>query len=143
LQRGVGLEKSSVQLNSAAGVKDSAPERRVKWNLPLRRKLLCRAHVLIKSICPVRRYDVIYGSHGFNTYGYKGGCAFANGTKEESLASPPSARYFCGEEDFGFKCLHDHAGSGFCFDYEFYDQYSADLFNDGFQPLQVRVAVSH
>jgi hypothetical protein len=61
---------------------------------------------------------VIYGSYGFNSYGFKGGCTFTNGTFEEALASPPSARYFCNAQDKpdngDFQCLHDHAGSGIC-----------------------------
>jgi hypothetical protein len=87
---------------------------------------------------PVYRYDVIYGSHGFASFGYKGGCAFANGTEEESLASPSAAQYLCGEEDFGFKCLHDHAGSGFCEDAETYDEYFLQNggATEGFQTLQ-------
>jgi hypothetical protein len=104
---------------------------------------LCSSHVFVKRTYSLCRYDVIYGSHGFNSYGYKGGCAFANGTKEEVLASPPAAQYFCGEEDFGFKCLHDHAGSGFCSDYDFYDQYGENTTSDGLQILKVCVAVSH
>jgi hypothetical protein len=89
---------------------------------------------------PVCRYDVIYGSHGFASYGYKGGCSFANGTEEELLASPAALQYMCGVEDFGFKCLHDHAGSGFCEDVEIYDEYWIERgglsLTEGFQALQ-------
>jgi hypothetical protein len=62
------------------------------------------------------RYDVIYGSSGFNSIGYNGGCEFANGTLSEALASPPAARYLCGPEDANqYRCTADHVASAFCF----------------------------
>jgi hypothetical protein len=60
---------------------------------------------------------VIYGSSGFNWYGYHGGCTFANGTVEEVYASPTAARYFCGPGDKEvFRCTTDHAASAYCYE---------------------------
>ena len=61
------------------------------------------------------RYDVKYGSAGFNSYGYKGGCAFAQGTFQEAYNSPASSRYLCsGDKGSEHACLHDFSGDGFC-----------------------------
>eukprot|EP00892_Ulva_mutabilis_P006259 jgi/Ulvmu1/4004/UM186_0004.1 len=64
-------------------------------------------------------YDVIYGSSGFSSWGYKGGCAFARGTAEEVAADERGAQYLCTEESslpftFFGDCFHDHSGSGTC-----------------------------
>lgn len=63
----------------------------------------------------VCRYDVKYGSAGFNAYGYKGGCAFANGTAEQALADPAAAQYLCpaAQEDT-VGCVYDSSGVGEC-----------------------------
>lgn len=65
------------------------------------------------------RYDVKYSAAGFNSYGYKAGCAFATGTSREALESPGGARYLCDSTSvpagaFQFACLHDHSGVGVC-----------------------------
>eukprot|EP00892_Ulva_mutabilis_P006261 jgi/Ulvmu1/4006/UM186_0006.1 len=64
-------------------------------------------------------YDVMYGSSGFSSWGYKGGCAFARGTPEEVAADDRAAKYICAEEiltpfSFTVECFHDHSGSGIC-----------------------------
>eukprot|EP00892_Ulva_mutabilis_P001587 jgi/Ulvmu1/11429/UM076_0003.1 len=60
-------------------------------------------------------YDVKYGSGGFNSYGYQGGCTFVNGTIEESLADPAAARYVCSLVEVGTtQCFHDFSGRGVC-----------------------------
>eukprot|EP00892_Ulva_mutabilis_P008327 jgi/Ulvmu1/5867/UM025_0129.1 len=60
-------------------------------------------------------YDVKYGSAGWNSYGYAGGCAFAEGTRKDALADPMAARYLCSEsQDWDFMCLHDFSGDGIC-----------------------------
>lgn len=56
-----------------------------------------------------------YGSAGFNSYGYKAGCAFAAGTFEEAEASPAASRYLCApEQELQQACLHDFSGNGVC-----------------------------
>ena len=46
------------------------------------------------------RYDVKYGSSGFNPFGWKAGCAFATGTPAEMRNSPEAAMFVCGADDF-------------------------------------------
>ena len=68
------------------------------------------------------RYDVKYGSAGFNSYGYKGGCAFAQGTYAEMMADPAASRYLCPKSmDSRYMCLHDFSGDGVCFSSELWD----------------------
>lgn len=65
---------------------------------------------IASSLC---RYDVKYGSAGFNTYGYKAGCAFAAGGFSEALEDPAAARYLCAEGGVQ-ACTHDSASEGVC-----------------------------
>jgi hypothetical protein len=61
------------------------------------------------------RYDVIYGSGGFVSYGWNGGCKFVNATYEDALSDAAAARFFCLKEDKNeFQCLHDFSGDGQC-----------------------------
>ena len=71
------------------------------------------------------RYDVKYGSAGFDSYGYQAGCAFATGSFEEVTEDPLAARYLCSEENlavhlatsgqvFGKQCTYNHASEGYC-----------------------------
>lgn len=73
------------------------------------------------------RYDVKYGSAGFDAYGYHAGCSFATGSFEEAKQDPQSARFLCngeehvlavhestGEALISSKCTFDHAGQGYC-----------------------------
>lgn len=46
------------------------------------------------------RYDVIYGSAGFNPYGYKAGCTFATGSVEAIRADPAAAAFTCPIDEF-------------------------------------------
>eukprot|EP00892_Ulva_mutabilis_P009761 jgi/Ulvmu1/7157/UM034_0064.1 len=67
-------------------------------------------------------YDVKYGSAGFNSYGYKAGCAFALGTFAEAMAEPDAARYLCpASMDTRYTCLHDFSGDGVCFSSDLWD----------------------
>jgi hypothetical protein len=61
------------------------------------------------------RYDVKYGSAGFNPYGYKGGCNFALGNYDTAIADPASSRYLCNRSDSrSIVCLFDFSGEGVC-----------------------------
>lgn len=74
------------------------------------------------------RYDVVYGSQGFQSYGYMGGCAFANGTVQEALQEPSASRFLCNGQR-AYECTHNFAGIGQCTrddgnmsdDYEYYE----------------------
>lgn len=68
--------------------------------------------VIVFAWACVRRYDVIYNSYGFNSFGYQGGCAFANATAEEAKADESARRYLC--ESAEFECSHDQSGSHVC-----------------------------
>lgn len=59
------------------------------------------------------RYDVKYGSAGFNGYGYQGGCAFATGQFATALADPEASRFLCLERGL-VACHHDFSGVGVC-----------------------------
>eukprot|EP00892_Ulva_mutabilis_P008333 jgi/Ulvmu1/5872/UM025_0134.1 len=59
-------------------------------------------------------YDVKYGSAGFNSYGYRGGCGFATGSFPQALASPAAAQYLCPAVSDARLCQHDQSGSGVC-----------------------------
>lgn len=77
------------------------------------------------------RYDVKYGSAGFNLFGYQGGCNFSLGSYDDALASPSAARYLCTQEEaLSFACLHDYSGEGVC--------YASDLWDGFFRSLPVR-----
>jgi hypothetical protein len=70
----------------------------------------------------VCRYDVKYGSQGFNGFGYQGGCNFSLGTYQEALSSPLSARYLCNQsEALANACLYDFSGEGICFGSDLWD----------------------
>ena len=70
------------------------------------------------------RYNVLYGSQGFSSYGYQGGCTFATGSVQQALAVPEASRYLCAETDATrLYCEHDHSVSGIC---------SAPSASDGF-----------
>jgi hypothetical protein len=57
----------------------------------------------------------VYSSAGFNSFGYKAGCAFATGNATEALLSPAGARYLCdGREELFYQCTHDHVSSAMC-----------------------------
>lgn len=60
------------------------------------------------------RYDVKYGTAGFSSYGYQGGCAFATGSFAEAQASPQAAQYLCPETSTALRCQHDFSSSGIC-----------------------------
>ena len=62
------------------------------------------------------RYDVKYGSAGFNSYGYQAGCEFATrGTSfAQALAIPSAAQYLCPAATPELSCHHDFSGSGSC-----------------------------
>lgn len=61
------------------------------------------------------RYDVKYGSGGFNTYGYQAGCPFVNGTTEDALADPIASQFLCSAAEVGnVSCFHDFSGQGVC-----------------------------
>lgn len=79
------------------------------------------------------RYDVKYGSAGWNSYGYQGGCEFASGSKSQAMKDPKARRYLCSEsQDWDFMCTHDFTGDGVCI---------SDPLLEGFkQVLQVRPA---
>lgn len=79
------------------------------------------------------RYDVKYGSAGFNSFGYKAGCEFALGTYAEAMAVPEAAQYLCPKDmDKRYMCLHDHSGDGVC--------YSSDNWDGFFRALPVRIS---
>ena len=79
----------------------------------------------------MRRYDVKYGSAGFNLFGYQGGCEFSLGTYEDALASPLAARYLCTRsEALKSVCLDDYSGEGVC--------YGSDLWDGFFRASPVR-----
>eukprot|EP00892_Ulva_mutabilis_P001828 jgi/Ulvmu1/11646/UM008_0050.1 len=60
-------------------------------------------------------YDVKYGSGGFNSYGWQGGCEFANGTFRSAFEDPAAKRYLCSPRQFReYVCLHDFSGDGTC-----------------------------
>lgn len=86
------------------------------------------------------RYDVKYGSAGFNSYGYRGGCTFVFGTFDEVLADPVASRFVCPPEEIGtIRCFDDYSGQGVCrplkkFDQETYE----DLFVVDTSLYQVR-----
>lgn len=73
------------------------------------------------------RYDVKYGSAGFNSFGYKGGCEFSTGSYSSAIAAPAASRYLCpngnaydrsaGVLDKNYGCLHDLSGDGVCWNY--------------------------
>lgn len=81
--------------------------------------------------CNACRYDVKYGSGGFNAYGYQAGCTFVNGTTEEALEEPAAARFLCERDEVGTRqCFHDFSGQGICLSELFlgYDDfYAVDL----------------
>lgn len=78
-----------------------------------------------------------YGTMGFNSFGYQGGCAFANGTVEEARASPEASRYICKPEDAGqFVCTHDHVASAFCFDEDIEDYDYSISHTEGLQDIR-------
>lgn len=61
------------------------------------------------------RYNVLYGSAGFNWYGYQGGCQFATGNFQQAIAVPAAAQYLCNPSAADQEvCHHDHSGSGVC-----------------------------
>lgn len=79
------------------------------------------------------RYDVKYGSGGFNTNGYQAGCAYVNGTFEDALADPVAGRFLCSpDDDESESCFSDFSGQGVCrigprFFGEDYNFYAVDL----------------
>lgn len=78
--------------------------------------------LLIQIHCEMCRYDVKYGSQGFNLYGYKGGCNFSLGTYDDALASPDAARYLCEESQALERvCLNDYSGDGICLSLDLWD----------------------
>lgn len=63
----------------------------------------------------LRRYDVKYGSAGFNPYGYQAGCAFVSGTFQEALQDPMASPFLCQPDTLGnISCLSDFSGPGIC-----------------------------
>jgi hypothetical protein len=70
------------------------------------------------------RYDVKYGSGGFNVFGYKGGCEMATGSFSTAIQAPNAARYLCDHSlvynyDIGLVpknriCMHDYSSGGVC-----------------------------
>ena len=75
---------------------------------------MCVAHPTNQTVgcC---RYDVRYGSAGFNSYGYQAGCTFVTGTFDEVLADADGSRFLCPPEDDGaIRCFHDLSGQGVC-----------------------------
>ena len=82
-----------------------------------------------------------YGSAGFNSFGYKAGCAFALGTYAEAMASPKAAQYLCPEDmDRRYMCLHDHSGDGVCHSSANWDGFYRAL---PVRPLLLLVAVEY
>lgn len=69
------------------------------------------------------RYDVKYGSAGFNTFGYQAGCEFATGAFQEAMAVPAAARYLCEELDKE-GCTHDLSTHGTCIGFEAWDDFN-------------------
>ena len=93
--------------------------------------LIIRAVPRVIPVLCTCRYDVKYGSLGFNVFGYHGGCNFSLGTYEEALVAPESARYLCSDsEALEFQCLHDYSGEGVC--------YASDLWDGFYRSLPVR-----
>lgn len=61
------------------------------------------------------RYDVKYGSSGFNPYGYKAGCGFAEFDFATALLSPTAEQYLCNPTDNVLvKCNFEHSAPGYC-----------------------------
>lgn len=79
---------------------------------------------------------MLYGSGGFNSFGYQGGCAFSDGRFDEAIQSPAAARYLCQPQESTTNdlfCFHDASGSGQC---------RGSSFENGFLRLsEVRSAV--
>jgi hypothetical protein len=69
------------------------------------------------------RYDVKYGSAGFNVFGYKGGCEMATGSFSTAIQAPNAARYLC-DHSLVYNggtilpqnrvCMHDYSSGGLC-----------------------------
>ena len=58
---------------------------------------------------------MIYGSGGFNSFGYHGGCMFAERGYGKAQSKVSSAMYLCAEnEDHQQRCLYDASGTGTC-----------------------------
>ena len=73
----------------------------------------------------VCRYDVKYGSQGFNHLGYQGGCEFVGGTYAQALKAPLAARYLCSpEQEEQVECLFDHSGNGRCWAWDTWDGFA-------------------
>lgn len=56
---------------------------------------------------------MIYGSAGYNAFGYKAGCDFAAGSFKAAIAEPLAARFLCSASGSD-GCLYDGIGSGTC-----------------------------
>lgn len=58
-----------------------------------------------------------YGSAGFHSWGYQGGCEFLNGPVATALAAPAAAQYLCPSSLVNnLECMHDFSGAGLCRD---------------------------
>jgi hypothetical protein len=58
---------------------------------------------------------VIYGSAGWNPFGYKAGCAFCMGSYAAADSHRPSKSYLCQRGAVGRQeCMYDDSGSGNC-----------------------------
>ena len=75
----------------------------------------CTQHSSVTSFRVLCRYDVKYGSSGFNPYGYKAGCGFAEADFATALLSPTAEQYLCNPTDNVLvKCNFEHSAPGFC-----------------------------
>lgn len=65
----------------------------------------------------VCRYNVLYGSAGFNPFGYQAGCIWVTGSEAAVAADPVASRYICanGPDNTQSVCTYDSSSSGLCF----------------------------
>jgi hypothetical protein len=72
------------------------------------------------------RYDVKYGSQGFNLFGYQAGCSFSLGTYAQAALNPVSDRYLC-PQGAALSCVHDLSGEGVCYESLLWDGFARSL----------------
>lgn len=70
---------------------------------------------VLQTAPPPSRYDVKYGSAGFDTFGYRAGCEFAAGTAADAALAPAAQPNLCTAAQRGRRqCTPDHSAVGFC-----------------------------
>lgn len=92
------------ELSSGIGVSTPCP------SLSL---LSIRLELRVPQTAAVCRYDVKYGTAGFNPFGFHSGCTFALRSFSEASQDPAAARFLC--TDIGaLGCTHNGQSSGVC-----------------------------